>query len=44
LGPEAKELVRYRVATPRNDYEATIGEIDDAARHAMQSEFRHAHD
>jgi fructokinase len=36
LSPEATELARYRVATPRNDYEATIATIVDLAARLMQ--------
>jgi fructokinase len=36
LTPEAEELVRYRVATPRNDYAATIAAIVDLGSKFMQ--------
>lgn len=36
MGPEATELARYRVATPRNDYTATIAAIVDLTTRLMQ--------
>ena len=36
LSPEATELARYRVATPRNNYEATIAAIVDLAATLMR--------
>ena len=36
LGPGAKELARYRVATPRDDYAATIAAIVDLTARLMQ--------
>ena len=36
LGAGAKELARYRVATPRNDYAATIAAIVDLTARLMQ--------
>jgi fructokinase len=35
LGPEASELARYRVTTPRNDYAATIAAIVDLKARLM---------
>ena len=35
LGPGAKEWARYRVATPRDDYAATIAAIVDLAARLM---------
>jgi fructokinase len=37
MGPGATELVRYRVATPRNDYPATIAAIVDLIARLMQN-------
>ena len=36
LSSNARELARYRVATPRNDYPATIAAIVDLAAKLMQ--------
>jgi fructokinase len=36
LGPGAKEWARYRIATPRDDYAATIATIVDLAATLMQ--------
>lgn len=36
LGPGAKEWARYRVATPRDDYAATIVAIVDLTARLMQ--------
>src|SRR5262245_42940669 len=36
LSPDEGELARYRVATPRNDYAATIAAIVDLAARLMQ--------
>ncbi len=36
MGPGATELARYRVATPRNDYTATIAAIVDLTTRLMQ--------
>jgi fructokinase len=36
VGPGATELARYRVATPRNDYPATIASIVDLIARLMQ--------
>ena len=36
MGPGATELARYRVATPRNDYSATIAAIVDLTARLMQ--------
>ncbi len=36
LGPGAKEWARYRVATPRDDYAATIAAIVDLTARLMQ--------
>ena len=36
LGPGAKEWARYRVATPRDDYAATIAAIVDLTAKLMQ--------
>ena len=36
MGPGAKELARYRVATPRNDYAAAIAAIVDLAARLVQ--------
>jgi fructokinase len=36
MGPGATELARYRVATPRNDYTATIAAIVDLTARLMQ--------
>src|SRR5262249_39473923 len=43
LSPEATELARYRVATPRNDYEATIAAIVDLAATLMRGLPARAH-
>jgi len=37
MGPGATELARYRVATPRNDYPATIAAIVDLLARLMQN-------
>jgi predicted NBD/HSP70 family sugar kinase len=37
MGPGATELARYRVATPRNDYPATIAAIVDLIARLMQN-------
>ena len=36
LTPEATEMARYRIATPRNDYAATIAAIVDLTCRLMQ--------
>jgi hypothetical protein len=36
MSPGAAELARYRVATPRNDYAATIAAIVDLTATLMQ--------
>jgi len=36
LSPEATEMARYRIATPRDDYAATIAAIVDLTRRLMQ--------
>ncbi len=36
LSPEATELARYRIATPREDYAATIAAIVDLTSRLMQ--------
>jgi len=36
LGPEATEMARFRVATPRDDYAATIAAIVDLTARLMQ--------